>query len=83
MSEPGLIDREESEATAFAMYLLVPTGLLQQDLDALSGIDISDDEALAKLAKKYGVSQAVMAIRIYQVVGNNGAAKRRTKGKKT
>jgi Zn-dependent peptidase ImmA (M78 family) len=58
----------EHEANIFAMELLMPTDFLLRDLKALGGIDIADDADVAKLAKKYRVSQGLMAIRIGQLV---------------
>jgi Zn-dependent peptidase ImmA (M78 family) len=54
----------EHEANIFAMELLMPTDFLLKDLKAMGGIDVSDDDGVAKLAKKYHVSQALMALRI-------------------
>ena len=54
----------DQEANAFAMELLMPADWLRADIAKLGGIDIEDDAALAKLAKKYRVSPQVMAIRI-------------------
>lgn len=58
----------EHEANIFAMELLMPTDFLLKDLKAMGGVDVSDDGDIAKLAKKYRVSQALMAIRIGQLV---------------
>jgi len=54
----------QAEANAFAMELLMPADWLRADIEKLGGIDIEDDAALTKLAKKYRVSMQVMAVRI-------------------
>ncbi len=54
----------DQEANAFAMELLMPADWLRADIEKMGGIDLTDDAALAKLAKKYRVSPQVMAIRI-------------------
>lgn len=65
----------EHEANVFAMELLMPTKFLLKDLKAMGGIDVADDAGIAKLAKKYRVSQALMAIRIGQLVDRAAAHK--------
>lgn len=54
----------ESEANAFAMELLMPAAWILRDA---AGIDIDDHVAVHKLAKRYGVSDQVMALRIGQI----------------
>lgn len=58
----------EHEANIFAMELLMPTDFLLRDLKAMGGIDVADDLGLTKLARKYRVSQALMALRIGQLL---------------
>lgn len=60
------IDPMEAEANAFAMELLMPEEWLRKDI--AGGFDIEDDAKLKKLAKKYGVSMQVMALRIGQLM---------------
>lgn len=58
------MDRER-EANYFAMHLLVPSNLLRAELAKIGGVDLSsDDGTLKRLAKKFGVSDAVIAYRI-------------------
>lgn len=59
----------EAEANAFAMELLMPREWLLADIKKLGGVDIEDEKAMARLAKKYGVSLTVMALRIGQLAG--------------
>lgn len=60
----------EREANYFAMHLLVPSSLLRAELDKIGGIDLSaDDGTLKKLAKKFGVSEAVIAFRVGEECG--------------
>ncbi len=63
-------DDTEREANYFAMHLLVPSAMLRKELEHVGGIDLSaDDGTLKKLAKKFGVSEAVMAFRIGEECG--------------
>lgn len=56
--------RMEAEANAFAMELLMPFDWIVRDA---SGIDLCDERAVEKLAKKYRVAPTVMAVRIGEV----------------
>ena len=58
------IEEDESEANYFAMCLLMPREWLLADLRKLGSIDVCDDPNIRKLAKKYGVAEQLMAIRI-------------------
>lgn len=60
-------DDMEREANYFARCLLVPKSFLMADFKACGGIDVCDDDQARMLAKKYGVSITVMAIRIHEV----------------
>lgn len=57
----------EQEANQFAMELLMPTAWLREDARKLGGIDIGDNKALDKLARRYGVSPELMAFRLGQL----------------
>lgn len=57
----------DAEANAFAMELLMPTHLLRADIRKFQP-DLTDDVAISKLAKRYRVPFATMAIRIGQVM---------------
>lgn len=59
----------DAEANVFAMELLMPRESLLADIKKLGGVDIEDDKAMTKLAKKYRVSITVMALRIGQLAG--------------
>jgi Zn-dependent peptidase ImmA (M78 family) len=67
-SKRPIQDAMEREANEFAMDLLMPTDLMLADLAALGGVDIEDSPAIAKLARKYRVSEQVMTIRIGQLI---------------
>ena len=54
----------EAEANAFAMELLMPFDWIKRDA---VGIDLTDEVAVAKLAKKYRVPTVTMAARIGEV----------------
>ena len=61
-------DREEIQANMFAAELLMPRDWLERDvgekdIDAAGRAAISDD-AVVRLARQYGVSQAAMAFRL-------------------
>ena len=55
------------EANYFAMCLLMPEQFLRKDM---VGIDLTDDVAVGRLAKKYKVPAATMAFRIGQLMAN-------------
>jgi Zn-dependent peptidase ImmA (M78 family) len=57
------IDEEEMEANRFAAELLMPTRLLKKDLEGAE-LDLTDDETLRFLARRYGVSVQSLAIRL-------------------
>ena len=57
----------EREANYFAMCLLMPEEWLRRDVEAIGGVDIEDDVAMTKLAKKYKVSVTLMAMRLGQL----------------
>lgn len=59
----------EDEANEFAMHLLMPTEFLKAELAKLGGFDIEDEKAVQKLAKKFGVSQQIMTLRLGQLLG--------------
>lgn len=59
------IYRQEIEANRFAAELLMPKRLLLNAIDELGDeIDLSDDDTLYELAKKFEVSTQAMAIRL-------------------
>ena len=56
-------DREEIQANMFAAELLMPREWLVSDAGE-HGFDIGEDEGLAELARRYGVSQSAMLFRL-------------------
>lgn len=58
----------EHEANQFAIELLMPRKWLLSDLKKMGGIDIQDDAAITKLAKRYKVSLQLMTLRIGQLI---------------
>lgn len=56
-------DLEEIEANTFASYLLIPDHLLLKDPDA-QYIDMENEAAIKRLAKKYHVSPQAMTYRL-------------------
>jgi Zn-dependent peptidase ImmA (M78 family) len=61
----SLVDQppQELEANAFAAALLMPEDFLRRDLQAAS-VDALDENAVKKLAHKYGVSTQALTIRL-------------------
>lgn len=59
----------QREANAFALELLVPTLFLRLDLEKLGGVDIEDERAVERLARRYKVSRQVMTLRLGQMLG--------------
>ena len=59
----------EQEANYFAMHLLVPTDMLRAEVQKMGGVEIVDNSSgdLKKLAKRFGVSEAVIAFRLAEV----------------
>lgn len=57
-------ERHDAEANAFAMELLMPFDWIVRDAN---GLDLCDERAVEKLAKKYRVATTVMAVRIGEV----------------
>lgn len=60
--------RMEAEANAFAMELLMPEEWLRRDIAEMGGVDVEDDAKVQRLAKRYKVSNSIMAIRIGQLI---------------
>ena len=56
-------DREEIQANMFAAEVLMPRDWLLSDVGD-TGFDMGGDDALRKLARRYGVSQSAMAFRL-------------------
>lgn len=59
-------DLREAEANHFAACLLMPSTFLKQDLSHTQ-IDVSDEEAVKKLARKYRVSVQALTIRLVKL----------------
>lgn len=57
-------DKEDMEATKFAMELLMPVELMKQEVGKLRQHDICDDKWVKDLAKKFRVPFTMMAIRL-------------------
>lgn len=55
---------EEQEANLFAAELLMPAMFLKDDLAKAGPVDLEDEEVIAKLAKRYGVSNQAMTFRL-------------------
>jgi Zn-dependent peptidase ImmA (M78 family) len=58
------VDVEEKEANLFAAELLMPASFLQEDVKQIGVVDLDDERALAKLARRYGVSTQAMTFRL-------------------
>jgi Zn-dependent peptidase ImmA (M78 family) len=57
----------EEEANAFAVELLMPESFVRREIQRIGGIDIDDEKTIKTLAKKFGVSPSLMAMRIGQL----------------
>lgn len=57
----------EAEANIFAVELLLPERFVRAEIQRLSGIDVDDEKTVKTLAKKFGVSPTLMAMRIGQL----------------
>jgi Zn-dependent peptidase ImmA (M78 family) len=58
------VDEEEIEANLFAAELLMPDALLHRDLRKLGTLGVLRDDAIQRLANKYGVSPQALLIRL-------------------
>jgi len=58
------VDPREIEANLFAAELLMPEEFLSHDINAFGGVDVLDEEQVRRLAKRYGVSEQAMTIRL-------------------
>jgi len=58
------IDPHEIEANAFAAALLMPEAMLKNDISEFLEIDSENEDELAELANKYGVSTKAMSFRL-------------------
>lgn len=50
-----------------SVCLLMPEKFLRADIEKMGGIDIDDEAAMRKLAKRYHVSVTLLALRIGQL----------------
>lgn len=59
----------DAEANYFAMCLLMPRELLIEHFQELcpDGLDFENDERLARLAKRFGVSEQLLLRRLHQL----------------
>ena len=64
MTDLAQLKDMEAEANAFAMELLMPFDWIVRDA---ANLDLDDEAAVARLAKRYRVSTTTMAIRIGEV----------------
>lgn len=61
--------QQELEANLFAMALLMPEEWVRREVHRSKGFDLADPVALKALAKKFQVSEGLMAIRVGQISG--------------
>lgn len=62
-------EQREREANQFAMCLLMPEELVRKELKRMGGIDLADPNATKDLARRFQVSETMMAMRIGQIYG--------------
>lgn len=61
-------ERQEIEANAFAMCLLMPEEFVLKEINHMGGnFDIENSKIIKKLAKKFRVSMPIMTLRIGQL----------------
>jgi Zn-dependent peptidase ImmA (M78 family) len=58
------VDTEEKEANLFAAELLIPAHFLAADISQLHGVDLSDEDQIKKLARRYEVSPLALGYRL-------------------
>ena len=64
-------DQEDREANLFAMALLMPDELVRKEVRRMGPFDISDGTGIKLMAKKFQVSETLMALRLGQLYGPN------------
>jgi Zn-dependent peptidase ImmA (M78 family) len=57
-------DVQEVESNLFAAELLMPVQFLREDLQRFGTLDLLDEQKVESLARKYGVSNQAMAVRL-------------------
>jgi Zn-dependent peptidase ImmA (M78 family) len=57
-------DLEEKEANLFAAEILMPASFIERDIQRISAFDLMDEDVIAKLAERYGVSTQAMTFRL-------------------
>jgi Zn-dependent peptidase ImmA (M78 family) len=62
---------EELQANAFAAALLMPIRLVQRETKNYNGFDLSDDNMITEMAKKFEVSKQAMSYRIFSLAEND------------
>ena len=58
---------QEAEANLFAMCLLMPRDFVIAEVRKMGGVDLLEDKQVGELAKKFGVSVALMTARLLQL----------------
>ena len=59
---------DETEANMFAVELLLPQAWIEIDMQSRrTPLDIESDETVVLMAKRYGVSQQLMTLRLHQL----------------
>lgn len=66
-----MTDQQESEATQFAMELLMPVPMVEKYLKAHGLFDICDDKPVKDMAKHFQVPTTIMAMRLCQLHAEN------------
>jgi Zn-dependent peptidase ImmA (M78 family) len=60
---------EEAEANLFARCLLMPENFVRTEIRKIKAFDLCNDEHIKILAKKFHVSQGIMAFRLGELFG--------------
>jgi Zn-dependent peptidase ImmA (M78 family) len=65
--DPNMSDEQEREANIFAMCLLMPEDFIRRDMDGVKEIDLIEDKRIKALAKRYGVTEQMMVMRLCEL----------------
>lgn len=57
-------DPSEIEANGFAAEILIPRSLVEREMRRAKSVDVLDDDFLGNLARKFGVSNQAMMLRL-------------------
>jgi len=59
--------KEEAEANAFAMSLLMPEILIKRELEKIVTVQRKEDEIVSKMASRFAVTETAMRSRLFDL----------------